>query len=759
MTNKKTDHDDSAGRSKRAEEALRESEERFRLAAENASDLIWEWDIVNGKLEWFGAIDALLGYAPGEFPRTIEAWERIIYMDDRNRVMAALDRHLKTQSPYREEYRVRCIDGTMRSWTDKGTAVRNGQGHPFKMIGVCTDITERKRMEAELIKREAFNFALFEYNPIQTIVVNLEGKVIKFNLAKKKSGDRLPHIGDTMFKDYAGKHKIDMYAELMKCIRSGEEKEFPELKYGDRVLATTISPFPKGAVIISEDITERKRAEASLEQALNWQQMIFEGSRDAIFISDQDSRFVEVNNSACDLTGYSREQLLQMRIPDIHDLPDLDAYKLYHQRIFAGEEILSEAKILRSDGVKIDTEFSNRCVSIAGKPYMHTTARNITERKRAEEALRVSEAKYRQLIESLNEGVWMIDEKAVTTFINPRMAEMLGYTVEEMSGRSLFSFMDEQGVQLATRKFACRRQGLKEQHDFEFLRKDGTRIHTSLGTAPLIDLDGNFRGAIAGVTDITDRKRMEAAVRRKSKELQEKNEELARFIYSVSHDLRSPLVTIQTFQEYLERDAKSQDAARVEKDLGYIRNAADKMGRLLDDIRRFSRVGRITNPSEEATLQAIGQEALDLAAGRIAGRGVRVQVTEEPVVLYGDRARLVEIFLNLVENAVKFMGDQPAPHIEIGVEQAGDEAVLFVRDNGIGIDPELQPLVFDLFHKLNPGSEGEGLGLALVKRIVELHGGRIWLESEGLGKGAMFRFTLAKTRREVGRVTPRGDDK
>jgi signal transduction histidine kinase len=185
----------------------------------------------------------------------------------------------------------------------------------------------------------------------------------------------------------------------------------------------------------------------------------------------------------------------------------------------------------------------------------------------------------------------------------------------------------------------------------------------------------------------------------------------------------------------------------VEEDLGFIRNAADKMGRLLDDIRRLSRVGHITNPSEEAPLQAIVKEALDLLAGRITGRGVKVQVTEEPVVLYGDRTRLVEVFLNLVDNAVKFMGDEPAPRVEIGVEQTGEELVLHVRDNGIGIDPQVQPLLFSLFHKLDPKMEGEGIGLALVRRIAELHGGRIWVESEGLGKGTTFRFTLAKTRR------------
>jgi signal transduction histidine kinase len=117
------------------------------------------------------------------------------------------------------------------------------------------------------------------------------------------------------------------------------------------------------------------------------------------------------------------------------------------------------------------------------------------------------------------------------------------------------------------------------------------------------------------------------------------------------------------------------------------------------------------------------------------------------------RARLTEIFMNLVDNAAKFMGDEPAPRVEIGVEQAGEDLVLHVRDNGIGIDPELQPLIFGLFHKLDPGLEGTGIGLALVRRIVEVHGGRIWVDSEGPGKGTTFRFTLAKTRRGVGRVS------
>jgi signal transduction histidine kinase len=242
------------------------------------------------------------------------------------------------------------------------------------------------------------------------------------------------------------------------------------------------------------------------------------------------------------------------------------------------------------------------------------------------------------------------------------------------------------------------------------------------------------------VLDVTE-------LRQKERELQERNDELARFTYTVSHDLKSPLVTITTFLGFLEQDVRRQDAARMEKDLGYIRGAADKMARLLDELLGLSRVGRKMNPFIETPLQAIVQDARSLVAGRLTTRGVHVQVTSEPVLLYGDRPRLVEVFQNLLDNAVKFMGQELSPCIDIGIRPQGADTIVCVRDNGIGIDPRHQHKLFGLFEKLDPGAEGTGMGLALVRRIVDVHGGRIWVESEGAGKGATFCFTLAKTRR------------
>lgn len=271
--------------------------------------------------------------------------------------------------------------------------------------------------------------------------------------------------------------------------------------------------------------------------------------------------------------------------------------------------------------------------------------------------------------------------------------------------------------------------------------------------------EGQVRETLAGLEGrIIDRTleitRANAALAESEARLRERNEELMRFIYTVSHDLKSPLVTIQTFLGYLEKDMATGDSAKVATDVGYIRKASGKMVELLDDILELSRVGRKVQPPEDVTLKALVGDALDVVAGAVAAAGINVQVTQEPLVLTGDRRRLLELFQNLLDNAVKFMGEQSAPTIEVGAELKNGDWVLFVRDNGIGIDPRHQAKLFGLFEKLHPGFPGNGIGLAIVKRIVEVHGGRIWAESEGAGRGTTFRFTLRNTRRQP----PRDDD-
>ncbi len=242
--------------------------------------------------------------------------------------------------------------------------------------------------------------------------------------------------------------------------------------------------------------------------------------------------------------------------------------------------------------------------------------------------------------------------------------------------------------------------------------------------------------------EIAERKQVQAEREALITELEAKNAELERFTYTVSHDLKSPLITIGGFVGFLEKDALAGNVEQVKADVVHINDAVARMQRLLDELLELSRIGRQMNPPEAISFAEIANEAIKLMYGRIKTRGVAVEIVTDLPTVYGDRSRLVEVVQNLIDNACKFMSEQPQPRIKIGVRQDEIEPIFYVRDNGIGIEPQYHNKVFGLFEKLNPQSEGTGVGLALVKRIVETHGGRIWVESEGDGKGSTFCFTL-----------------
>lgn len=234
-------------------------------------------------------------------------------------------------------------------------------------------------------------------------------------------------------------------------------------------------------------------------------------------------------------------------------------------------------------------------------------------------------------------------------------------------------------------------------------------------------------------------------------ELELKNAELERFTYTVSHDLKSPLITIKGFLGILAKD-DNQDPARKEHVIDRIGNAADTMSRLLDELLALSRIGRITNPSQLVPLGPLVVEVIEQLKPRISEYHIEVVVAQDLPTVSGDRVRLREVYQNLIENAVRFRGDEPAPRIEIGWVADGPQ--LFVRDNGIGIEPEYHDRIFGLFEQLNPSPKtgGTGIGLAIVKRIIEVRDGNIRVESEGPGHGTTVWFTFGE---QVNAVTER----
>ncbi len=353
--------------------------------------------------------------------------------------------------------------------------------------------------------------------------------------------------------------------------------------------------------------------------------------------------------------------------------------------------------------------------------------------------LRESEAHYRELADSITDVFFALDNELRCTYWNKASERLTGIPEQTAIGKSLYDLFSD-----------APKTGKEEQVYLEVLRVKQPQTFVAdylLGEKKFIFEVTVYpsRGGVAVVAmDITGRKQAETERERLIVELENRNAELERFTYTVSHDLKSPLVTITGFLGYLEKDALAGNVDKVQVEIQRIAQAAEKMRLLLQELLELSRIGRLMNPPEDISPGRLVQEALKLLEGRLHERNIEIKVQDDLPMLFGDSQRLLEVIQNLLDNAVKFMGEQPQPVIEIGT--AGEEngmPILYVRDNGIGIASKYHERIFGLFNKLNPIAEGTGIGLAIVKRIVEVHGGRVWVESEE-GKGATFFFTFGK---------------
>ena len=363
---------------------------------------------------------------------------------------------------------------------------------------------------------------------------------------------------------------------------------------------------------------------------------------------------------------------------------------------------------------------------------------DITTLKKTEDALRRSEARTRALLDAIPDMIFEFNsDGTILQFIASTTNQPL-LPPEQFLGKPITEVLP---ASVADQTMFAIERVLESGHvhafDYQLLQNDETKTFEARLTPLSPDT------VLAMVRDVSLQKWILSEREKLISELELKNAELERFTYTASHDLKSPLITIKGFLGFLREDTQSGNVERLESDIQRIGDAADKMQHLLNDLLELSRVGRLVNKSQAIDLNEMISEVLELLHGRIHGGNIRVSLEENLPHVYGDRARLLEVLQNLIDNAAKFMGDQPNPHIEIGQEGKTEDGspILFIRDNGIGIDPKFKDRIFGLFDKLDPRTDGTGIGLALVKRIVEFHGGRIWLESE-LGKGATFYFTI-----------------
>jgi PAS domain S-box-containing protein len=496
---------------------------------------------------------------------------------------------------------------------------------------------------------------------------------------------------------------------------------------------------------LDREITDRKRAEEALLESEEKYREFFTTSRDCVFITSPEGTWIDFNDAAMEMFGYDiREEFAQMPVKDLYFI---DGERAAFTSLILQEGFVKEypVRLKRKDKTILNTLITAaplRNPDDSIKAFIGTI-RDVTQQKRAEEQVKTSETRYRRLFESAKDGILILNRDTGKIIdANPFIESLLGYAPQDLLGKHLWDiglFNDQVLSKIA----------FEDLQKKEYLRYEDLPLETLGGQRIDVEFVSNVYPVDATTTviqcsirDISDRKRTEVQREMLITQLEQKNTELERFTYTVSHDLKSPLITIQGFAGLLEDDALNGDQLQMKKDIHRITAAADIMQTLLADLIELSRVGKIINPLQKIPFGTIVNEAVDLLAGPLAKRNVTVDVASSLPVVNVDHTRIREVMINLIENALKYLGDQTDPVIRIGADMNGETMVFFVQDNGIGIDSRYLERIFNLFERLDASEQGTGIGLTIVRQIIEVHGGKIWAESDGAGKGTTFRFTL-----------------
>lgn len=633
---------------------------------------------------------------------------------------------------------------------------------------IIQDVTHRKQMEKALRVSEEKFAKSFQASPdAVTISVIGTGEFIEVNegfcrMSGYTREEALGHSAEELNIWEDVKRRSEMIAILRA---NGHVREFEttlRTKTGESLSCLlTVDTVDIGGqecmIVITQDVTQRKRMEEELRLSEERYRLVSSVISDYIYstVRAENDEWQQnwVAGAFERITGYTLKEFNDKGgwISILHP-EDLEKDAAAMRKLLNKEKTVAEIRIIRKDksvcwvrsyAHPVWDEHKDRLVEIYG------AVQDITERKQIEQELSLSEERYRLVSSVISDYTFsnVQNEKGeiVLTWVAGAFEQISGYTFEEFNARGGWvSTVYPEDVDQDERDMEKLRRNEQVISEIRTIHKDGTIRWMKSYAHPVWDeVKNELVGIYGAVQDITDRKQIEYEREQLIKDLEAKNQELEQFTYTVSHDLKAPLITIKGFLGFLGVDARAGDSKRVEADIQRINEATDKMHHLLTDLLELSRVGRLMNAPEVVSFQALVAEAIELTEGRRQARGIEVFVTEELPNVYGDRQRLVQVLQNLVDNAAKFMGDQPHPLIEIGQHPGKDNGFVtfFIRDNGIGIAPEFHERIFGLFNRLHPKIEGTGIGLTLVKRIVEFHGGRIWVQSE-VGRGATFYFSL-----------------
>lgn len=473
-------------------------------------------------------------------------------------------------------------------------------------------------------------------------------------------------------------------------------------------------------------------------QTLEW---LLSSAADALIIVDRDGRIVLANPPAERLFGYPSQaligQALEILMPErfrhAHVAERTDYFTQLRARPMG---IGMELRGQRSDGVEIPIEVSlSPLETDRGLKTVMATIHDVSLRKRAEQALLESEARMRAVVDTAADAIITIHGTGIIERVNPRTERLFGYASEALVGQSIAVLMPELLSDLSDLTDAAVAEGTP--HEVTANRADGSHFPVELSLSAF-ELDAGRMFTVLA-RDITERKESEERRRALMQEITMANEELTNFAYVVSHDLKAPLRGIASLADWLSQDYSDKFDAEGREHMRLLIRRVHRMSALIDGILEYSRAGRIKETATLVNLNRLVREVIDLLA---PPAHIEIVVEGPLPTLLADRTRVQQVFQNLVSNAIKYM-DKPAGKIRIQYAKDGRMLRFSVSDNGPGIEQRHFERIFQLFQTLAPRDqiESTGVGLALVKKIVEMYGGQVWLESEA-GAGSTFFFTL-----------------
>ena len=511
---------------------------------------------------------------------------------------------------------------------------------------------------------------------------------------------------------------------------------------------------------VSERTAELQMANATLRESEELFAKSFRLSPDCVaIIRLSDRTVIRANDALCELWGSTPEEVIGKPTREYTNWLTEEERLAFMQTLTDSGEYLNYETVLRmKNGRLLDFNISSRMITFSGESCILSVMRDVTERKRAEETRRESEERMRLATDATAVGIWEWNVPTNRIRWDPQMFRIYGIAptadgfvdYSTWSGAVVPEDLREQEERLQE---TVRRLG-RGSREFRIVRSDdGECRHIQAVEAVRTNAQGEAEWVVGTNLDITERKRaeeeihtlntkLEDRVNERTAQLEAANKELESFSYSVSHDLRAPLRALDGYSQAVLEDCAAQLPEEGRRYLHTIRAAAQRMGALIDDLLTFSRLSRL--PLNKRPVDTVGlvHDAIEELAPQRAGRHIEMRVGDLPASP-GDPALLKQVWINLLSNAFKYTGKREAAVVEIGCEPGKGASVFFVRDNGTGFDMRYADKLFGVFQRLHlvEEYEGTGVGLAIVQRIIQRHGGRVWAEAT-LDRGATFYFTL-----------------